>query len=144
MKKVRNLNKTSGLHPMVLLAKKTRVGQDDANSISLMVLIHFDAAKRGQCTNVGANFLTRHLIMGSYVAARTKSKAFHDAITVAYANLKKASDRPTQLLDLSTTEYKAIRTGLSWYLRALPNVEVGVMSEACKVADESCRIAEAA
>lgn len=128
------MTKNLNINPLELLVKKTKVGKEDADDISLMVLLHFDAARRGLCTNPGANFLTRHLIMASYIAARTKSKAFHDAVTRAYNALKKASDRPTETLALTTTEYAAVRMGVAWYLRALPAVEIGVMSEACKVA----------
>lgn len=127
------MTKNLNINPLVLLAKKSLVGQGDADSIALMVLIHFDAAKRGQCTNPGADFLTSHLIMASYVASRTKSKMFYDAVTSAYAALQKASARPTKELALSTSEYQTIRKGLGWYLRALPSVEVGVMSEAAVV-----------
>lgn len=131
------MTKQINFNPLVLLCKKQAVGIEDADSIALMVLLHFDAAKRGVCTNGGANFLTRNLIMGSYIAARTKSKQFHDAITNAYNALKKASDRPTKDLALATSEYQTIRKGLSWYLRALPQVEIGVMSEACRVAEKA-------
>ena len=131
------MTKNLNINPLVLLAKKSLVGKEDADSIAIMVLLHFDAAKRGVCNNSGVNFLTRHLIMASYVAARTKSKMFHDAVTNAYAALKKASDRPTDEVALTTTEYTTIRKGLGWYLRALPQVEIGVMSEACVVAEKA-------
>lgn len=125
---------TTNINPLTLIAAKQKVGQDDANLIALPVLIHLDCAKRGQCTAPGVNFLTQHLIIASYIAARTKSAQFHVAVTKAYAALKKASDRPTKLLDLTTPEYLTIRTAVGQYLRAMPNVEVGVMSEACAAA----------
>lgn len=125
---------TTNINPLTLIACKQKVGQNDTDQIALPILIHLDCAKRGQCTAPGVNFLTTHLIIASYIAARTKSKLFHDTVTKGYAALKKAADRPTKLLDLTTTEYTAIRTAVSQYLRAMPNVEVGVMSEACRVA----------
>lgn len=127
------MTRTINTNPLVLLAKKSLVGQKDADEIALAVLLHFDAARRGHCTNPGADFLTSHLIMASYVASRTKSKMFYDAVNNAYAALQKASARPTKELALSTSEYQTIRKGLGWYLRAPPSVEVGVMSEAAVV-----------
>lgn len=124
------------LSPLTLIACKQKVGQEDADGIALMVLIHLDAAKRGQCTNPGANFLTTHLIIASYLAMRTRSKAFHDLITRGYKALTKASDRPTKLLELTTTEYAVLRVAFSTYLAALPNCEVGVMAEACAAAEK--------
>lgn len=124
--------KKANINPLILVACKQKVGEEDASQIALPVLIHLDAAKRGQCTGAGCNFLTSHLIMASYIAAATKSKAFHDAVTKAYAMLEKAAARPTSLLDLTTTEYQAIRTAISWYLRSLPRLEVGVLNQACQ------------
>lgn len=122
--------------PLRLLVCKQKVGADDAAEIQLKVLLHFDAAKRGQCTNAGVNFLTTHLIIASYLAMRTRSKRFHELVTAAYAALGKASDRPTKLLDLTTTEYQIMRRALALYLDALPDVEIGVMAEACAAAEK--------
>jgi hypothetical protein len=49
--------------------------------------------------------------------------------------LMKASRRPTKLLDLTTQEYQSIRYAISWYLRAMPAMEVGVLSGACEFAE---------
>jgi hypothetical protein len=125
---------TTHHNPLDIFAKKQRVGQSDTDAIALPLMIHFDAAKRGQCTTAGANFLTRHLIIGAYIAARLKSKPMHDRITLAYAALKRASDRPTKRLDLTTGEYLAIAAALKVYLCAMPAFEVGTMNEACAVA----------
>ncbi|CUI03919.1 hypothetical protein BN2497_2615 [Janthinobacterium sp. CG23_2] len=125
---------TTHANPLILLAKKQTVGAEDASSIELMVLIHFDCARRGVCTNPGANFLTTHLIIASYLASRLKSKRFHDQVMRAYGMLCKASERPTATLALTTGEYLAVREALGTYFRNLPSVEVGVMHEACQVA----------
>lgn len=121
----------ANINPLVLIAAKQRVGEEDSSAISLLVLLHLDAAKRGQCTGSGCNFLTSHLITASYIAAATKSKAFHDAVTRAYAMLERAAARPTSTLDLTTTEYAALRVAFSWYLRSLPSLEVGMLAQAC-------------
>ncbi len=123
------------INPLAVIACKQKVGNDDTDAIALPVMIHLDAAKRGQCTGPGVNFLTTHLIIASYIASRTKSRKFHDQVVRAYAQLGKASARPTELLDLTTKEYAEIKAAFGTYLRAMPNVEVGVMSQACKVAE---------
>lgn len=122
---------TPRFNPLLGLISKQRVLQSEADDISLMVLCWLDAAKRGQCNVSGHRFLTTHLIIGSYVASRTRSQRFHEVITAAYNALRKASERPTDLLALTTPEYAALRTGISWYLRSLPLVEIGMMNDAC-------------
>lgn len=122
------------MNPLELIARKQKVGKDDAESIMLPIMAYLDAAKRSACTAAGSNFLTKHLIIASYIAAKAKSRRFHDQVTAAYAALKKASDRPTKLLDLTTGEHKAIAAALKTYLCAMPNVEVGTMRDACVVA----------
>lgn len=123
-------------NPLYRLVGKQHVGQADTDTIAMQLLVFFDAAKRGQLANNGHEFLTKHLIIASFVAARTKSKAFHDLVMIGYNALVKASDRETRLLDLTTGEYQSIKTALDWYLRALPKVEIGVMNAARMVADE--------
>lgn len=124
-------------HPLVLIARKQRVGVDDTAQIELPLLLHLDAAKRGRGPAAGANFLSKHIIIGMHIAARTKSHQFYAMMYAASQALHKAVTRPTQELDLTTGEYQAIRKAFSWYLRSLPNVEVGVLSEACKIAERA-------
>jgi hypothetical protein len=128
---------TRHLNPLALVACKQRVGKEDANAVALPLMCHFDAAHRGQCTGSGANHLTTHLIIASYIAAATKSKAFHDLVTKAYAMLRKAAARPTKLLDLTTAEYAALKQAFAWYLRALPQIEVGLLAQACAAAEKA-------
>lgn len=131
------MSKNVNINPLVLVGLKQRVGQEDADLIALPVLAWFDAAKRGQCTATGCNHLTTHLIISSYLAARTKSKKFHDIVTAGYAALGKAAARPTELLDLTTKEYATLRLAIGWYVRALPLVEVATLNEACRAAEKA-------
>jgi hypothetical protein len=124
-------------NPLHLIAAKQKVGQEDTDSIELMVMCHFDAAKRGQCTGAGVNFMTTHLIIASYIAARSKASQFHAIVTQAYTALKRASDRPTALLDLTAREYVQLQTAWRWYFRSMPQVEVGTMAEACAAAHQA-------
>lgn len=119
-----------------LLNFKQKVGEEDAQAIAMPIMIHLDCAKREACTAAGANFLTKHLIIASYIAARKQSQRFHDQVTKAYAALGKASARPTELLDLTTGEYKAIKLAIKTYLLALPNVEVGILNDASNATQE--------
>lgn len=126
------IGKKTNINPLVLVAAKQKVGQEDADIMALPVLVHFDAAKRGQCTAAGANHLTLHMIVAAYIAAHTKSRAFYDCVQRAYAALSKAAARPTTLLDLTTGEYACLRPAIALYVRALPNVEVWLMNAASK------------
>lgn len=128
--------KKANINPLALIACKQKVGEEDSSSIALPVLCWLDAAKRGQCTNTGLNHLTTHVIIASYIAARTKSKLFHDACTVAFDMLRKAALRPGELVALTTTEYTAIRKAFGWYVRSLPNCEVLTLNRACAEAEK--------
>lgn len=130
---------TSAYNPLDMLVRKQKVGQADTDALALQLCIHLDAAKRGQGSNHAANQLAVHLIAASYIAQQTKSRAFHAQITAAYNALKKASDRPTLLLDLTTGEYKQIRAALKTYLTALPNVELGTMHDAHLIAQDKMK-----
>lgn len=122
------------INPLHLVVGKQKVGQEDADKIAMPLLIHLDAAKRGQGTNAGCNTLAEHLIAASLIAAATRSKAFHAQVTQAYVMLKKAAERPTQALDLTTGEYQAIRAAIGTYVRALPEIEIAVMRGAMQEA----------
>jgi hypothetical protein len=123
------------LTPLALVAGKQRVGEEDADAIALPLLCHFDAAKRGQCNNVGQQHLYKQLLAAQCVAVRTKSRAFYQITVDACDALMKASMRPTKLLDLTTREYETIKKAIGWYLKALPMLEEGVLSNACQFAE---------
>lgn len=129
------------INPLALVAAKQLVGREDTDLISLPLLLHLDAAKRGRCTAAGCNHMTSHLLIAAFVASATRSKQFHECVDRAYQALMKAAARPTDTLDLTTSEYSALRAAFSLYLWALPNVEVGVLSRACR---HSASIMEAA
>lgn len=122
-----------------LIASKQRVGLDDTAAAELPVLLHLDAAKRGQCNGAGHQFLTHHLIAAICVAKMMKCAPMVALVEKGYAALHKASARPTQLLDLTTTEYQAIRKALIAYFRAMPGLEIGVMVEAQETATQIMR-----
>jgi hypothetical protein len=126
----RTHNFNAGLTPFEVIALKQKVGQDDADKIAMPLLAYLDAAKRAACPNTGINFITRHLICALYLARRVGDKAFHACAMSAYEQLRKASERPTEALDLTTGEYHALRKAIAAYLLALPKVEVGMMAEA--------------
>ncbi len=130
---------TTAFSPLEILVRKQKVGKADADAVALQMYMHLDAAKRGQGSNHAANQLATHLIAASYIAQQTKSRAFHAQITAAYAALKKASERETKLLDLTTGEYKQIRAAFNTYLTALPTVELGIMHDAHLIAQEKMK-----
>jgi hypothetical protein len=117
-------------NPLLAIIGKTRVGQEKADELTLPTLIYLDAAKRGACPHAGYNSLATTLLASAAIASQTKSKQFYDLTHRAYDMLVKAGLRPTALLDLTTTEYQAIRSALSWYVRSLPMVEIGALNRA--------------
>lgn len=126
----RNRTSRHAIIPMARLVGKQRVGQEEADDLVLPTMLYLDAAKRGACPHAGYNSLATTLLAAASIASQTKSQRFYDLINQAYQMLVKAGLRPTELLDLTTTEYQAIRSALVWYVRSLPMVEVGVLSRA--------------
>lgn len=123
------------LTPLMLIAAKQRIGQEDADFIELPIWIHLDAAKRGQEPAQGQQHLYMHLLAAQMIAARLQNRVMYDATVAANDALMKASQRPTELLDLTTGEYKAIRKAFSMYFRFLPMMECGIVDRACSEAN---------
>ncbi len=113
--------------PLVQIAAKTKVGAEEADKIALVVLTALDAAKRGQAPASAANTLTEHLMVGVLLWARQGNRSLYDSATAAWLAMCKACARPTALLDLSTQEYQAIRKAIGYYLRAVPQLEAGIL-----------------
>lgn len=122
------------INPLLVIVGKQKVGQADADAIALPVLLSLDAAKRGLAPASLCNCITQHLLIACVIWTKLANKPMYDRSVAAWNAMVKACARPTNLLDLTTGEYKAIRTALSYYLRALPKVEVGTLSYAFKTA----------
>jgi hypothetical protein len=115
------------INPLVRIAAKTKVGAAETDKIALVVLTALDAAKRGAAPASLANTLTEHLMVGILLWARQGNRALYDTATAAWLALCKACARPTDLLDLTTSEYAAIRKAVGYYLRAIPQLEAGIL-----------------
>jgi len=118
------------INPLDILAGKQLVQQVDADKIAMLVLVALDAAKRGRAPAGLANTLTEHLLASAAIWSRQGNRPMYDIAVKAWNALLKACARPTELLDLTTGEYAAIRLAISNYLRALPRIEVGVLAVA--------------
>lgn len=113
--------------PLMQIAAKTKVGAEESDKIALVVLTALDAAKRGAAPASLANTLTEHLMVGILLWARQGNRALYDTATAAWLAMCRACARPTDLLDLTTSEYSAIRKAISYYLRAIPQIEAGIL-----------------
>lgn len=116
------------LNPLTLLAGKQLVGQEEGDKTALLVLIALDAAKRGAAPGALANTLTEHLLTSAAVWSHQGNRRLYDKAVLAWTALRKTCARPTELLDLTTGEYAAIRLAISYYVRALPKLEVGALA----------------
>lgn len=116
--------------PLAALAGKQRVGQEDADETALVVLIALDAAKRGLAPAALANTLIEHLAASAAVWSQLGKAKYYDIVVKAWPHLLKACARDTELLDLTTGEYQAIRHAIALYLRVLPQLEVGALAVA--------------
>lgn len=125
--------------PFELIALKQKVGHEYAEEVEMFVLIRFDAAKRGLLDAVGYNFISRHLVQAQYIFARLKAPNELLLAQLAGTAWIKAGARPTDTLDLTTSEYTAVRAGLKAYFRALPKIERNTYLQACNVADQALK-----
>lgn len=114
-----------GMDPLTRLAAKTLLGKDEVDRISLIVLIALDAAKRSAANHALTNTLSEHLCAATILWSSRNNRSMYDRSNEGFQALAKAADRPTELLDLSTSEYTKIRTAVGYYLRALPLLEAG-------------------
>jgi len=117
--------KSSVINPLMLIAAKNKPDQESVDKIHWVVLTALDAAKRGKCPNSLANTLSEHLMVGVLMWSRMGNRPLYDRAVKAWLAMGKACQRPTELLDLTTTEYQAIRHALQYYLRAIPQMEIG-------------------
>lgn len=112
------------INPLAVIIGHQKVGQEDADKIALPVLCHLDAAKRGQGNGATADFLFQHLLTAQIMASKGGNKLIYNMSADAIAALIKAIARPSNLLNLTTGEYQAIRKCISAYLRILPTATV--------------------
>jgi hypothetical protein len=117
-------------NPLDLLEAKQKIDPETVDLLSLAVLLALDAAKRAAAPAAVANTLTEHLLTSAAIWSITGNKPLYKVAAKAWDALRKASARPTKLLDLTTGEYAAIRLAVAYYVRALPKLELGVMLKA--------------
>jgi hypothetical protein len=140
--------KGSVINPLMLIDMKSKPDQESVDKIHLSALIALDACKRGKCPNALANAFTEHLMVGLLLWAKQGNAALYGRSVEAWNAFCKALQRPTVTVDLTTTEYQAIRRSLQYYLRAIPQMEIGLIAglylEARKRIERNSKIAEAA
>lgn len=128
---------TPNMNPLFHIAAKTRIDAENVDKISLLVLICLDAANRGQAPNSLLNTLTEHLACAQSLWAGMGNRPMYDRAVKAWQLWCKALNRePDQMMRMTTTEYTAVRLCVSYYLRALPQLEVGRLVMAKTKAEE--------
>jgi hypothetical protein len=124
------------LTPLMAIAAKSRLPQEEADTIALLVLICLDAVKRGAASNALANTLTEHMATAQALWAGMRNRPLWEQACASWKLWCKACNRePERPIALTTGEYNAVRTTVSFYLRSLPQVEVGQLVHAKQTAD---------
>lgn len=123
------------LNPLDVMAAHKKVGQADTDTIALPVLVHLDIAHRGMGDATCANFLTKHILIAMSIGSKSGNRPFYDLCGKAWGALKKAAERPDELLRLTTGEYQTLRKMFGAYLRMMPTMSVGLLNMACANAD---------
>lgn len=122
-------------NPIAHLIGRQKIGDEDAAPHALIMLISLDAAKRSKGPPHLSNLLSMYLVAAIRIWHISKKKALYDEAVKAFEALIAACRRPTDLLDLTTTEYAALRRGVSRFVDLLPQIELGVFSDAMRMAD---------
>ena len=127
-------------NPLAHLYGKQKVGQEGADECALIMLIALDAAKRGQANAHLSNSLVLYLLAAVALWHKTnRTGLYRDAVN-AFEMLAKAARRPTQLLDLTTTEYTTIRAALAEFMRVMPMLELNLFTSVLATAQRSIEI----
>jgi len=124
------------LNPFDLIARKQRLGEDDAATMALPVLLYLDAAKRGRADIAASNGLAQWIAMAQIIASKIVHRPMYDIACGAGQALYRAAGRRETLLSLTTGEYLALRKLMVVYLRILPQLELQTMVAACARADQ--------
>lgn len=102
-----------------MLALKKPIGVAHREELELAVLLNFDAARRGQCTDHGANVISKHLMIAMCIASMKKNRKLYDLFARAVLAFSKATARQGLTVSLTTGEYKDTRDALVAYLKAV-------------------------
>lgn len=117
-----------GFDPLARLAFKQRVGRERTDEIATPLLIHLDAAKRGQGGAEAENCLLWHIVLAQVIGSKSGNKEFFEAGCKASLNLAKAAKRCPKWLNLTTTEYKAIVVTVIDLIRLLPMLQIEMLA----------------
>lgn len=123
-------------NPLLRLIGRQKLGQADADKHALIMLLSLDAAKRGQGTGRISNMLCTYMLMAIRIWHLSGKKALYDEAVKGWAALTKACQRPTELLDLTTTEYSALRRALGRFISLLPQIELATFADALAEAEQ--------
>jgi hypothetical protein len=121
--------------------RREPLGTEAADDLELRLLVCFDAAKRGRCTTGGYDYLMMHLSMAVEIGGRLRLPPLVREAREAGRALHGAGRRPRIFVELTKSEYRAIRSALFGYFAVLPEVELGLLMDAQAVAIELMRAA---
>lgn len=125
------------VNPIAMLVAHQKVGKDDADQLVLPLLMHFDAAHRGQGSEISANMITWHIVAAQILGSKSGNRPVYDMTVQAWNALRNACSRPVNVLSFTTPEYKAIKAMMTVYLKMLPEVKLGMMNYAAVRAKEA-------
>jgi hypothetical protein len=120
------MKRAAPINPLLLIAAKNRIPQENADTISTLVLICLDEVKRGRAPNSITNTLTEHLATAQALWAGMENRPLYKQAVECWALWCRACNRdPSKPISLTTGEYQAVRHTVSYYLRSLTQIEVG-------------------
>jgi hypothetical protein len=121
--------------PNLAAIRREKVGREDADDLELRAYLCLDAAKRSRCPSEGYHYLATVITMAAYVGRRYGLAQLECDVMKAGLALNRAGLRHTRLLDLTTGEYKSLLPALRGYFALLPDLELGVLDDARRLAE---------
>jgi hypothetical protein len=129
------MKRAAPINPLLLIAAKNRIPQEDADTISTLVLICLDEVKRGRAPNSITNTLTEHLATAQALWAGMENRPLYKQAVECWALWCRACNRdPSKPIALTTGEYQAVRQTVNYYLRSMTQLEVGRLVKAKETA----------
>lgn len=125
------INKFAALN---LLAAKQKIGDANRDEIELPVRLHLEVLRRGQANPEGENFIVFNVTTALLVANAINNRALYDLGAAAYGALARGSLRDSDVISLTTAEFKAVRLLVNRYFSIMPILEIGIVRGSAEVA----------
>lgn len=118
------------INPFMLMAAKTKLLPDEVVDIDVRNMLWLDMLKSKKADDGICGQITRNLVLAQVIASDKQSRALYDISCDGIRALIRKEERNSDVVDLSTDEFKAVKKVLLSYSKILPQLDVGTISGA--------------